>query len=434
MKSYGNIIERATAYENMSESFDYVLRGTKRKTCKTGRYLLEHREETIAELQQEVRSGTFRISRYHQFDIIENGKRRTIQAIPLRDRIALNAVMNEIERRLLPSFILDTASSLKGRGGLYLHNRIKKARKKNPEIRYFFKCDIRKFYQSINQDLLVSIIEKKFREPQVVAILTDCARMLPEGISIGLRSSQTFGNLLLSLFLDHRIKDEKGWKHYWRYCDDIVVGATSKKELTPIIKAIHEGIEQAGLQIKQNEQVFCIGDRGLDFLGFITYDNGRVAIRKHIKKRFARRWKRVKSKRRRRELVGSFYGVAKHADTKNLFKTITGHNMKDFAELGINFESQDGKKMFECPTVSINDLVNRKIIVKDFESDVKTKQGDGRYVVRIDDDAGRDCKFFTNSIELKQLLDKAREIDELPFRTTIARKNIGNNKSKFCFT
>ena len=105
MKSYGGIIEQASSYSNLYESFDYVLRGTMRKTCPTGQKLLAHREEVIAQLQQELREGTFRISHYHQFNIIERGKERTIQAIPLRDRIALNSLMNEIERRLLPSFI-----------------------------------------------------------------------------------------------------------------------------------------------------------------------------------------------------------------------------------------------------------------------------------------------------------------------------------------
>lgn len=434
MKSYGNIVESAIAYSNMCESFDYVLRGNKRKTCKTGKALLAHKEEVIAQIQQEIREGTFRISKYHEFEIVENGKIRRIQAIPLRDRIGLNAIMNEVERRLIPSFITDTASSIKGRGGLYLHNRLLAVRKAHPEIKCFYKCDIRKYYQSINQDLLISIVEKKFREPQIVAILTDCIRMLPFGISIGLRSSQTFGNLLLSLYLDHVIKDEYGCKYYWRYCDDIVSGAEDFKSLTPIIKVIHEQVEKAGLEIKPNEQVFNIEDRALDFLGYITFSTGKVFIRKHIKKRFARRWNRVKSKNRKKELVGSFYGISKHAKTANLFKTITGFNMKDFAQLGINYVSQDGKKMFDVPSVSVNDLLNRRIIVKDYEADVKTKQGDGRYVVRITDENGKDLKFFTNSAEMKFMLDKVKELGEFPFSTTIARKNIGNNKSKYCFT
>ena len=418
----------------MYESFNYVLRGTKRKTCRSGRYLQEHREEIIAQLQQEMMDGTFRISRYHEFEIMERGKLRHIQAIPLRDRIALNALMNEVERRIKPSLITDTGSSIKGRGGLFIHRRVQKAMRENSRLRWFYKADIRKYYESINQELMVSIVRRKFREPQVQAILEDCVRMLPKGISIGLRSSQTFGNLLLSIYLDHTIKDNFGVKYYWRYCDDIVVGAEEPHQLTPIIKAVHICAERAGLEVKANEQVFCISNRPLDFLGYITYGNGRIAIRKHIKHRFALRWRRVKSKERKRELLGSFYGIAKHANAKHLFKKLTRYNMKDFAELGIKYVTQDGKKHFECATVRLDEIQNVHIIVKDYETGITTKEGTDRYVVLVEDDSGQDHKFFTNSDEMKQILDKVRAANELPFRTIIRRKTFGEGKKKYCFT
>ncbi|MCR5588003.1 MAG: RNA-directed DNA polymerase [Bacteroidales bacterium] len=381
-----------------------------------------------------MRNGTFRISHYHNYEIVERGKLRHIQAIPLRDRIALNALMNEIERRLLPSFITDTGSSIKGRGGLFIHRRVQKAMRENNRLRWFYKADIRKYYESIDQELLVAIIHKKFREAQVQAILEDCVRMLPKGISIGLRSSQTFGNLLLSMYLDHVIKDGLGVKYYWRYCDDIVIGAEDSHTLTPIIKRVHECAARAGLEIKTNEQVFCIDSRPLDFLGYVTYGDGKIVIRKHIKQRFARRWRTVKSRTRRRELIGSFYGIAKHAHTKHLFKTITGYNMKYFADLGINYVAADGKKRFECPTVRLDDLQNVRIVVKDFETGITTKEGTNRYVVLVEDDGGVEHKFFTNSEEMKQILDKVRAASELPFRTVIKRKNFGEGKKKYCFT
>lgn len=108
--------------------------------------------------------------------------------------------------------------------------------------------------------------------------------------------------------------------------------------------------------------------------------------------------------------------------------------MKDFAELGINYVSQDGKKHFECPTVKLDDIQNTRIIVKDFETGVKTKEGDDRYIVLIEDDAGVEHKFFTASEEMKQILNKVRQMNELPFATIIRRKNIGEGKKKYCFT
>ena len=89
MKSYGGIIEQASSYSKLYESFDYVLRGTMRKTCPTGQKLLAHREEVIAQLQQELREGTFRISHYHQFHIIET----VLSGIPVHNGILSSGIV-----------------------------------------------------------------------------------------------------------------------------------------------------------------------------------------------------------------------------------------------------------------------------------------------------------------------------------------------------
>lgn len=434
MKSYGGIMEEAASYAVLRESFDYVLRGTKRKTCPTGRWLLAHRDEVIAQLREELLSGTFHLHGYKEFHIVERGKGRRIQSIQLRDRIALNALVGVCEKRVKPSYIFTSASSIEGRGGLFLFRRIRKAMRQNQQMRWFYKFDIRKYYESIPQDRLLWLIDRTFREPLVRQVLRECATMMPEGISIGLRASQMFGNLYLNHYLDHRLKDEMGWKWYWRYCDDGVIGAESKWELAQLIEAVHDAAREAGLEVKQSEQVFSIGHRPLDFLGYVIYGDGRVRIRKHIKQRFARRWKRVRSRTRKREIVGSFFGMCKHAHTKHLFKVLTGYNMQDFKDLGIKYVAQDGKKRFDCPTAQLNQLQNRTVVVKDFETGVNTKQGDDRYVVLFEWEDGQEGKFFTNSEEMKQILDKVREAGALPFRTTIVRKNFGNNKYKYCFT
>lgn len=433
MKSYGGIMEEAASYATLRESFDYVLRGTKRKTCPTGRHLLAHRDEVIAGLQKELLTGTFHLHGYKEFTLIERGKERHIQCIQLRDRIALNALVGVCEKRIKPSYIHDTASAIEGRGGLFLIRRIRKAMKDNPHLRWFYKFDIRKYYESIPQDKLLDLLRKTFREPLVVQVLCECATMMPQGISIGLRACQMFGNMYLSHHLDHVVKDTDGCRWYWRYCDDGVVGAEHKEDLTRLIRDVHLSVKAAGLEVKNTEQVFSIDDRPLDFLGYVIRGDGRILIRKHIKQRFARRWKRTRSRTRRRELLGSFYGVSKHAHCRRLFKTITGYNMRDFADLGIVYVAEDGKKHFDCPTVHLNDLQNRTVVIKDFEDKVVTKNGE-RMLILFDDEDGHEGKFFTASEELKQLMTKISEAGEIPFRTTIVRKRLSDNKCKYCFT
>lgn len=108
--------------------------------------------------------------------------------------------------------------------------------------------------------------------------------------------------------------------------------------------------------------------------------------------------------------------------------------MKDFAELGIKYVSQDGKKRFDVPTVRLDAIQNTRIVVKDYETDIKTREGDGRYVVLIEDEESHERKFFTNSEEMKQILDKVRTAGEMPFRTVIRSQPFGDGKKKYCFT
>lgn len=82
---------------------------------------------------------------------------------------------------------------------------------------------------------------------------------------------------------------------------------------------------------------------------------------------------------------------------------------------------------------SLSDLQNKRIVIKDYEKDVKTKNG-LRYLVLFDD-KDTEGKFYTNSEELKQMLDQISLIDDgFPFSTTIKRIPFSNGKYKYSFT
>ena len=123
--------------------------------------------------------------------------------------------------------------------------------------------------------------------------------------------------------------------------------------------------------MKENERVFPLGE-GVDFLGYVTFGADHVRLRKRIKQKFARKMHEVKSRRRRRELIASFYGMAKHADCHTLFKKLTGKDMRSFKDLNVAYKPEDGKKRFPGVVVSIRELVNLPIVVKDFETGIKT--------------------------------------------------------------
>lgn len=433
MRREGYIIEEIVEYSSMSDSFDQVLRGTKRKESKQGRWLLAHREDVIRELSDRIKAGTYTVKDYREREIIENGKTRRIQILTMKDRIAVHAVMAVVDRHLKKRFIRTTSASIKGRGMHDLLAYIQRDMQEQPETtRYCYKFDISKFYESIDQDTVMDCVRRVFKDRRLITLLDGFVRMMPKGLSIGLRSSQGLGNLLLSMHLDHVLKDECGVRHFYRYCDDGVVLAGSKQELWQVREIIHRQIESIDLQVKSNERIFPVTE-GIDFLGYVIRPD-YIRLRKRIKKKAAAKLNEVKSRKRRREIIASLYGMAKHADCNNMFHQLTGKKMKSFKDLKIAYKPEDGKKRFPGAVVSIRELVNLPIVVKDYETGIHTEQGEDRCIVSIEQN-GEPKKFFTNSEEMKNILAQISEMpDGFPFETTIRTETFGKGRTKYVFS
>ena len=420
----------------MDDSFKHVLKGTKKKRSQQGRRLLANKNKVIKELSRLIKSGRFALKprNIKEKDIVESGKERHIQFLKsYKKSIAVHAIMAVVDKRLKRRFIRTTSASIEGRGMHDLMKYIKRDIKENPEgTKYCYKFDIKKFYESVKQDFVMYCVRRVFKDEKLIAMLDNFVRLMPEGLSIGLRSSQGLGNLLLSVFLDHYLKDKYGIRYYYRYCDDGVVLAGTKRELWKIRDVIHQSIEQIELTVKANERVFPI-EEGIDFLGYVIRLDS-VRIRKRIKQKFARKMAKVKSRRRRRELVASFYGMAKHANCIMLFNKLTGKSMRSFKDLKVAYKPEDGKKRFPGVVVSIRELVNLSIVVTDFETGIKTEHGEDRCLVAIEQN-GEPKKFFTDSEEMKNILAQIREMpDGFPFETIIKTETFGKGRIKYVFS
>lgn len=433
MRRDGNIIQEIVEYGNMSDSFDQVLRGTVRKQCREGQELLAHREEVIANLQREIADGTFTVTEYRERDIYEYGKHRRLQIVAMERRIGCNAIMNVVDKHLHARYIRTSGASIKKRGTHDMMLQVSRVLKDNPRIRYAYQYDIRHFYDNVVHKVAKDAFAHVFKDKILLKILGSLIDMLETGISFGLRISQATGNLILSIHLDHPLKDEMGVKHYFRYCDDGLVLAETKAELWLIRDAIHEMLEAIGFEIKPNERVFPVSE-GIDFVGYKIYPD-HVLLRKRIKKKFAAKIKKIKSRKRRHELIASFWGMTKHADCANLNNKLIGvETMKSFKDLKVTYQPANGQKFFPGDTISIRDLVNLEIIVHDFQLGVKTREGEDRCVVSIEM-GGQMKKFITNSDEMKNVLSQIGEMqDGFPFETTIKAQSFGNGKTKYVFT
>lgn len=110
--------------------------------------------------------------------------------------------------------------------------------------------------------------------------------------------------------------------------------------------------------------------------------------------------------------------------------------MRKFSEMGVTYTPADGKKRFQGKTQRLGAIVNNEIEIYDYEKDVKTAHGDGRYLVSFRDiRTGEFGKFFTASEELKQILDSVAEMEDgFPFETIIRSECFEGNKFKYKFT
>ena len=429
----GYLIEEIVDYANMSDAFDEVLRGTGRKKCREGRYLLAHRDEVIRTLADGIRRGELpKVSCYFK-DIVEGGKLRHIAVYGMRCRIAENAVMRVVDRHVQKRYIRTTAASIKRRGMHDLANCIRRDIENDPEgTRYAYQFDIKSFYDNIRGEFVMYCLEHMFKDRVLLKILHDCV-FSDEGLVKGRRSSQSCANILLSVFLDHYLKDECGVRHFYRYCDDGLVLSGSKRLLWEVRDIVHERVASIKLNVKHNERVYPITE-GIDMLGYKMYPD-HTEIRKRTKQKAARKLKEVKSRRRRKEIIASFYGMAKHADCKNLFHKLTGKTMsetfKDFKKQQAPFV-KDGKKRFRGKLVSLRTLLNKTITIVDYERDVQTENG-LRWLVSVDDN-GELKKYFTDDKEMEydiECLEKAGKIPSMPI--TIAWDD-SNGYGHYVFT
>lgn len=435
-----NLIPEIISEENMYGSFDYVV-GHLEYEGQRQRYR-PLREAYVRVLTKEIREGTFRIYRKHVRDVhVKDGpKERDVQAPTVLKRVGIHAIMVVVERYTYPSLIKNTAASIKGRGMHWMHHVIEDDLANVPLLmRYFWKSDIEHYYDNIDQSLMKGVLREYISDAVLLPMLDNFTELLPKGLSKGLRSSQCYANIFLSR-VDHvmcehvqsyQLEDETRYL-YFRYCDDVVIFANDKKSLWKLRDLYVSELAKLGLKIKDNEAVRPIGE-GLDYLGYIQYADYSL-IRKRIKQNAARRLHKVKSRKRRQEIIGSFKGMACHADCKNLYHKLTGLKMKKFSEMGVTYTPEDGKKRFPGNTVRLSSIVNVPIVVLDYEKDMKTENGDDRYLVSFKEgDVFK--KFFTASKEMKQILDKISDIEDgFPFETIIRSEVFGENKIKYIFT
>lgn len=326
MKRIRNIFDEVISLENLRLADEKARKG-KLKSYGV-RVHDKNREANLLALHESLKNGTFKTSKYHIFTIYEP-KERLIYRLPYYpDRILHHAIMNVLEPIWVSVFNKNTYSCIKNRGIHKCAKDVKQALKQDPDgTRYCLKIDVRKFYPSIDHELLKGVVRRKIKDGSLLALLDEIIDSV-DGVPIGNYLSQYFANLFLAYF-DHWLKEKKRVKYYWRYADDIVILAPNKDFLHGLLHEIRVYLrDNLNLAVKRNYQVFPVDSRGIDFLGYVFY-HSHTLLRKSIKQKLCRRVaklnkrKIVPTKETYKQQICSWWGWCKHCDSINLVNKLS---------------------------------------------------------------------------------------------------------------
>ena len=322
MKRIGNLYDQVCNLDNLYLAYNKAKSG---KSNSYGVKLFEmNLEANIKQLYAELLTGIYETSEYSIFTITDP-KIRLVYRLPFRDRVIHHAIMNILEPIWTSVFVHHTYSCIKGRGIHAVLKDLKQDLKDIENTTYCLKLDIKKFYPTIDHEVLKAIIRRKLKDNKLLSLMDEIIDSAP-GVPIGNYLSQFFANLYLSYF-DHWLKEEKRVKYYYRYADDIVVLSGDKPYLHKLLKDIDTYLTtNLKVQIKGNYQVFPVDSRGIDFVGYVFY-HSHVLMRKTIKKRLCRKaaklnkMKQITDKEYKIK-IAPWLGWAKHCNSKNLLKKV----------------------------------------------------------------------------------------------------------------
>lgn len=312
MKRKGSIYHQVYSLDNLQLADKMARRG---KASQYGVKIHDRsKEANLALLQDILINKEFVTSEYKTFTIYEP-KERLIFCLPYYpDRIVHHAIMNILRPVFVNSFIAQTYSCIRGRGIHAAQADLKKALLDVSETTYCLKFDIKKFYPSIDHDVLKSLLRKKIKDQDLLWLM-DGIIDSADGVPIGNYLSQYLANFYLSYF-DHWIKEDMSVKYYFRYADDIVILSSDKSYLHSLLSDIRNYLQvNLKLEIKKNSQVFAVEDRSIDFVGYRFYHT-HILLRKSIKKNYCRMLKRRKNDKS----IASYGGWLKHCNGRHLEK------------------------------------------------------------------------------------------------------------------
>ena len=422
MKRFGYLYDRICSYDNLLSAFYHAKhnKGQRKEIVEFERDL----EANLRQIQYELQTLTYHTSQYILFKKYEP-KERLIYKLPFRDRVVHWAIMLVVEPIWVSNFTRDTFACIKGRGIHPMISKVKSDLRKDVEgTTYCLKLDIRKFYPSIDHEILKRVIRKKIKDPKLLFLLDEIIDSA-DGVPIGNYLSQFFANLYLSE-MDHLIKEHLKVKYYYRYADDMVLLSNDKQQLHGWLMWINDYlIQNRNLRLKDNYSIFPVKN-GIDFGGYVMFHTHTLA-RKRNKKNLCRQIAKLRKKGYNNEQIrlktASRIGFMKHCDSKHLLQVL---EMRKFSEIRKTPAKLDGSKLH------IDKILNCNIRITGYEISESKYKGECltiQYLIQVGDDWEKHIS-FTGSEALISVF-KETSLEDYPVEAMIVKQKIGDKDNFF---
>jgi len=235
-----------------------------------------HLETELLALQQELADMSYQPKPYRYFEIYDP-KQRTISVAAFRDRVVHHAIVALLEPIYEAIYMHHSYATRKGKG---TYSAIKAAQKMLRRNYWYLKADVRKYFESINPDVLMQCLQKKVKDANFMTITERIVRNAPatSGLPIGNLTSQFFANVYLhelDMYVLHQLKPEG----YIRYMDDFVLFSNDKQLLQAALLEIRAYLDTTlQLQLKEKAVQINHAAHGLSFLGTRIF-RGTIRVR-----------------------------------------------------------------------------------------------------------------------------------------------------------
>ena len=195
---------------------------------------------------------------YNVFTIYEPKERRIVSQ-KMRDKIINHLISRHIlYPALLPCLISTNVASRKNLGtneGLRLAREFHRICKVKYKDYYILKCDISKFFASIDHDILKTKLKKRIKDKDSLQIVYSIIDSDENGLSIGNMTSQVLAIFYLN-DMDHFIKETLKIKYYVRFQDDFLLFHPSKKYLKFCLTELKKFLGKEKLVLNRKTRIY----------------------------------------------------------------------------------------------------------------------------------------------------------------------------------